>query len=212
MRGRAQRMPQVHGRVRQRSDRLPPPVLFPSCARPMDGVGYRRRPWRSASPNPPTPRRSGRSTTTRSCHSVGHVRPRRAEPAEAQVDLAGAERSGAFSVLVAELDGEMAGFASLSPVQGAGRLPQHSVEDSVYVAEPGTGGAASPTGSWVSCWPPPATSGFHSVIATHRWRQRGQRGPARQARFRRGRRGTSRSAASSAAGRTSPSCRLVFDA
>ena len=50
---------------------------------------------------------------------------------EAQVEWL-AERSGAFSVLVAEVDGEVAGFASLSQYRERAAY-RSTVEDSIYV-------------------------------------------------------------------------------
>ncbi len=67
-----------------------------------------------------------------------------------------ATRSGAFSVLVAELDGNVVGFASLSPFRERAAY-RTSVENSVYVAE-GHRGRGSPTDCWANSWRPPATA------------------------------------------------------
>ena len=72
-------------------------------------------------------------------------------------------RSGAFSVLVAELDGEIVGFASLSPFRERAAY-RTSVENSVYVAEGhrGCGVADRLLGELLAT---ARDSGFHSVVA-----------------------------------------------
>ena len=74
-----------------------------------------------------------------------------------------ATRSGAFSVLVAELDGDVVGFASLSPFRERAAY-RTSVEDSVYVAEGhrGRGVADRLLGELLAT---ARDSGFHCVVA-----------------------------------------------
>ena len=81
---------------------------------------------------------------------------------EAQVEWL-AERSGAFSVLVAEVDGEVAGFASLSQYRERAAY-RSTVEDSIYVqaGHRGLGIADRLLGALLEVT---RTSGFHSVIA-----------------------------------------------
>jgi|TARA_B110000240_G_C13209755_1_gene329876 L-amino acid N-acyltransferase YncA len=81
---------------------------------------------------------------------------------EAQVEWL-AERSGAFSVLVAEVDGEVAGFASLSQYRERAAY-RSTVEDSIYVdgGHRGLGIADQLLGALLEVG---RTSGFHSVIA-----------------------------------------------
>ncbi len=74
-----------------------------------------------------------------------------------------AARSGAFSVLVAEIDGVVVGFASLSPYKERAAY-RTSVENSVYVASSarGKGVADRLLGELLDI---ARHSGFHSVIA-----------------------------------------------
>ncbi|MBI00444.1 MAG: GNAT family N-acetyltransferase [Acidimicrobiaceae bacterium] len=74
-----------------------------------------------------------------------------------------ADRSGAFSVLVASNDGEVVGFASLSPYKERAAY-RSTVEDSVYVdaAHRGQGIADRLLGDLLAI---ARSSGFHSVIA-----------------------------------------------
>ena len=74
-----------------------------------------------------------------------------------------AERSGAFSVLVAEVDGEVAGFASLSSYRERAAY-RSTVENSVYVGagHRGLGIADRLLGALLEVG---LTSGFHSIIA-----------------------------------------------
>ena len=74
-----------------------------------------------------------------------------------------AARAGAFSVLVAEIDDEVAGFASLSPFRERAAY-RSTVENSVYVAADhrGRGVADRLLGNLLEV---ARTSGFHSVIA-----------------------------------------------
>ncbi len=74
-----------------------------------------------------------------------------------------AERSGAFSVLVAEVDGEVAGFASLSSYRERAAY-RSTVENSVYVGAEhrGLGIADRLLGALLEVG---LTSGFHSIIA-----------------------------------------------
>ena len=74
-----------------------------------------------------------------------------------------AERSGAFSVLVAEVDGAVAGFASLSSYRERAAY-RSTVENSVYVGagHRGLGIADRLLGALLEVG---RTSGFHSVIA-----------------------------------------------
>ena len=71
--------------------------------------------------------------------------------------------SGAFSVLVAEVDGEVAGFASLSQYRERAAY-RSTVEDSIYVqaGHRGLGIADRLLGALLDVT---RTSGFHSVIA-----------------------------------------------
>ena len=74
-----------------------------------------------------------------------------------------AERSGAFSVLVAEVDGAVAGFASLSSYRERAAY-RSTVENSVYVGagHRGLGIADRLLGALLEVG---LTSGFHSIIA-----------------------------------------------
>jgi phosphinothricin acetyltransferase len=74
-----------------------------------------------------------------------------------------AARSGAFSVVVADLDGEVVGFASLSPYKERAAY-RTSVENSVYVAEDhrGQGVADALLGELLRV---ARDSGFHCVVA-----------------------------------------------
>ena len=74
-----------------------------------------------------------------------------------------AARSGAFSVVVADLDGEVVGFASLSPYKERAAY-RTSVENSVYVAEEhrGQGVADALLGELLRV---ARDSGFHCVVA-----------------------------------------------
>jgi len=74
-----------------------------------------------------------------------------------------AARAGAFSVLVAEINDEVAGFASLSPFRERAAY-RSTVENSVYVAADhrGRGVADRLLGNLLEV---ARTSGFHSVIA-----------------------------------------------
>jgi phosphinothricin acetyltransferase len=73
------------------------------------------------------------------------------------------DRSGAHAVLVAEIDGETAGFASLSPYRMRAAYST-SVEDSVYVADhfQGRGVGSNLLGAILDV---AADHGFHSVLA-----------------------------------------------
>ena len=74
-----------------------------------------------------------------------------------------AQRSGAFSAIVAELDGDVVGFASLSPYKERAAY-RTTVEDSVYVARDhgrrGIGSALLEQLIEIA-----TASGFHTVIA-----------------------------------------------
>jgi L-amino acid N-acyltransferase YncA len=81
---------------------------------------------------------------------------------EEQAEWLGA-RSGALEVVVAEVDGEIAGFASLSPFRDRPAY-RTTVEDSIYVAERhrGAGVGRALLSEIVDV---AARRGFHSVIA-----------------------------------------------
>jgi phosphinothricin acetyltransferase len=74
-----------------------------------------------------------------------------------------ADRSGAFSVLVATEDDGVTGFASLSPFRERAAY-RSTVEDSVYIAE-GHRGRGVADGLLGDLLEVARTSGFHSVIA-----------------------------------------------
>ena len=65
-----------------------------------------------------------------------------------------ASRSGAFSVLVAEWDGEVVGFASLSPYKERAAY-RTTVEDSVYVRRDRHGLRRRPGAARAPCSTPP---------------------------------------------------------
>ena len=74
-----------------------------------------------------------------------------------------AQRSGAFSTVVAELDGQVVGFASLSPYKERAAY-RTTVEDSVYVsrAHPRVGIGRTLTEHIIGI---ARDSGFHSIVA-----------------------------------------------
>ena len=74
-----------------------------------------------------------------------------------------AARSGAFATIVAELDGEVVGFASLSPYKERAAY-RPTVEDSVYVRRD-LGGRGIGKALLTAVIELAATSGFHSVMA-----------------------------------------------
>ena len=74
-----------------------------------------------------------------------------------------AARSGAFAAIVAELDGEVVGFASLSPYKERAAY-RPTVEDSVYVRRD-MGGRGIGKALLSEVLELAAQSGFHSVMA-----------------------------------------------
>ncbi|MCS5683722.1 MAG: GNAT family N-acetyltransferase [Actinomycetota bacterium] len=74
-----------------------------------------------------------------------------------------AARAGAFSVLVAEIDDDLAGFASLSPFRERAAY-RSTVENSVYVAADHRGRGVADR-LLENLLEVARTSGFHSVIA-----------------------------------------------
>lgn len=74
-----------------------------------------------------------------------------------------AERSGAFAAIVAELDGTVVGFASLSPYKERAAY-RPTVEDSVYVRRD-LGGRGIGKALLTALIELAGTSGFHSVMA-----------------------------------------------
>ena len=73
------------------------------------------------------------------------------------------ERSGAFSVLVAEFDNLIVGFAALSPYKERAAY-RTTVENSVYV-DPDSRGRGVADGLLVELLAVARTSGFHVVVA-----------------------------------------------
>ena len=156
----AHRRPVDHrarGRARRTSSRAARPTSIQlSAAARSTGArdGAVRRGW----PPSTTPRRSGRSTTSRSLESTVtfDLVPRTLEEQLAWLQA----RSGAHAVLVAEDDdGEVVGFALALAVQGPAGV-RTTVEDSVYVRRDQQGqgvGRVPARPSWCR-WPPPTAS------------------------------------------------------
>lgn len=87
------------------------------------------------------------------------IEPRTLEEQQAWI----AEREGALGVVVAEIDGEVAGFASLSPYRPRAAY-RTTVENSIYVAESarGAGVGRALLDELISV---ATTRGFHTIVA-----------------------------------------------
>ena len=114
-----------------------------------------------------------RTATTADAASIREIYNHEVENTTATMDLVPrtladqeqwlAERSGAFAAIVAELDGQVVGFASLSPYKERAAY-RPTVEDSVYVRRD-LGGRGIGKALLTALIDLAATSGFHSMMA-----------------------------------------------